>query len=260
MTVVLHVGTYKTGTSSIQAWLRDADDTGLLARHGARFPHGWLRRDNHLELHLALMRLDRLSMPRWRKDEWRQTQFRHGLLRQITADLDRHPDTTTILSAEDTGLLRYPDELSLLKKLVGDAVVVMYLREPSGFLASYRDQITKWGIEPSADPDSFACCTPDSWQVDYRARFDVWREHFRQVIVMDYDASVATDGSVIPSFARLLGITDDELGDVSGYWLNPRGQRELRVDGNRWTNGFAFGVNPTPAPTTNAVPAAPSSV
>lgn len=237
--VVLHVGTFKTGTSSIQAFLRDVAPT-LLAQRGLRFPRGWLRLNNHLELHLALMRLDRLSTPRTRNDEWRDPIFRDELVHQVRADLDAHPDEVTILSGEDNGLLRYDDELERLRELVGDdAEIVVYFREPTAFLASLRDQLGKWGLPESDDPNDFTHCGPESWQVNRRARVERWLAHFDEVTVFDYDECVANDGSVIPSFARHLGI--EPLPDVSGYWLNPRGQREQRVEGNRRTTGLPFG-------------------
>lgn len=242
---VCHIGTYKTGTSSLQRFLRDHEQ--LLAAYGYRFPHGWLRRDNHLELHLALMRPDRLSTPRTRKDEWRDPTFRGNLCRQIREDLAlRGRSATTIYSGEDNSLLRFDDELETLRWLIGDAHIIVYWRNRDDWIMSLTDQLLKAGIGLSDDPDAFNYVRADSWQLDYEARTAAWERHFTTVTAIDYDQSVREDGSVIPSFLRALGIDGPVDFDAPEYWMNRRGEREQRVDGNRWTNGLNFGASPPP--------------
>ncbi len=239
--VVCHIGTYKTGTSSLQQFLRDHDRT-LLRPHGFRFPRGWLRRDNHLEINLALLRPDRLSTARTRKDEWRDPGFRQYLVDQVRADLRRHEDKTTIISGEANSMLRYDDELEALRELLGDALIVVYWRDPTEWLASIADQLVKTGIPLGDDPDAFNYVGSDSWQVDYETRTAAWRRHFTDVVALDYDEQVARDGSVIPSFLKLLGLRVPT--DAHQYWMNRRGEPGPRVDGNRWANGLAFGESP----------------
>jgi hypothetical protein len=247
MTVTLHIGTFKTGTSSIQRYLRDHPD--LLAEHGVRFPHGWLRRDCHLELHMALMRLDRTSSARMQGTDWLDPAWRASLLDQVAADLAAHPDEQTVLSAEHTGLLRYRDELQALRMLIGrQAHVIVYLRDPAAFLTSMRDQLVKNGIEPSTDPQSHAYVETDSWLADYRDRFHHWRQTFPRTTFLDYDATTRHDGTVIPSFMEQLGIHRDDLPDLDHYWLNARGHTDARIPGNRDHN-LPFGAIPVPTPT-----------
>lgn len=240
--VVLHIGTFKTGTSSIQRYLRDHPD--LLAAHRCRFPRGWLRRDCHLELHMAAMRPDRTSSARMQGTEWHDPKWRTMLLGMVADDLAAHPEERTVLSAEHTGLLRYPDEIRAVRDVVGaDARVVCVLRRPEDFLASMRDQLVKNGIDPSDDPESHAYVEPDSWLADYRLRFAAWRSMFPRMTFLDYDASVRNDGSMIPSFMRTLGVHPEELTDLDDYWLNARGATDARIPGNR-EQGLPFGAEP----------------
>jgi len=246
VSVVLHIGTYKTGTSSLQRFLREHEHS-LLRPAGYRYPRGWLRRDKVVELQLALMRPDRLSIIRARNGEWRDPAFRADLIRQIGADLDRHPDETTIYSSELTSDLRYDDELEALRRLVGDAMVVVYWRNPTDWLAAMGDQITKDGFIPThdGDRDAFTYLGADSWYVDYEKRLAAWRRHFTEVRALSYEEAVARDGSVIPSFLRGLGLEmPPDVGDER-YWINRRGTREkdFLVLGNRRLNGLEFGMD-----------------
>jgi hypothetical protein len=245
MSTVLHIGGYKTGSTSIQLWLRDHAD--LLAAHGARFPHGWLRRDNHLELALILMDQHRLSPARTRGDEWRDPQWCELVEAQVRADLALWSDVTTVLSAEDTSLLRSHDELVALRELVGDAHIVVYLRDRQTFLAAWEDTLVhKLDLPTSRDPYAYNCVLPESALLDYGGQLDAWQSHFSQVTVLNYDRIAARDGSVIPSFARLLSIEDP--GETSAYWLNGRGGTyDHREPGLRWTHGLPFGGEPLAA-------------
>lgn len=235
--VVLHIGPHKTGSTSIQHWLRDHED--LLAEYGVRFPRGWLRLNNHFELPLTLMRSDRMSSARLRGDEWRDPAWCADVIKQVADDLDAHPKERTVLSCEGLGLLRYGDELGALRALVGDAIVVMYLRDRFAYRASLEAMYCQPGMPGlSDDPEAYNYTAPDSWLFDFSALVERWQHHFTRVAVVSYDRSVEWDGSVVPSFLRGLGVP---VVDVEGYRLNRRGEPIVRVEGNRLTNGLRFG-------------------
>lgn len=236
--VLLHVGCEKTGTKSIQYWLRDHED--LLTQRAIRFPRGWLRLNCHQELPLTLMRLDRLCSPRELGDEWREVEWRTEVLEQVADDLAAHPNELTILSSENLDLLRYDDEFEALRNLVGDAEIVIYLRDPDEWLTALRYQyLTKnaEGRSLSNDPDAYNYLEPDTWRVDYATLLVKWERWFSRVTVIDYDAATERNGSVLPSFLRHLGLP---LVDAH-YRLNGRGQPTPRDEGNRWTSGLPFG-------------------
>jgi hypothetical protein len=240
--VVLHIGFEKTGTKSIQYWLRDHESQ--LAEVGARFPRGWLRLNCHQEFPLALMRLDRLCSPREQGDEWRDADWRTDVCWQISNDLSSHRDEITVYSSENLDLLRYDDEFASLRALVGDAEIVAYVRQPDRWLAALRSQYEhKNGQERtlSSDPDAYDYLAPDSWRLDYDRLLAGWADWFSKVTVIDYDAVTERDGSVIPSFLRLLGWPGLGLG---AYHLNSRNEITPRTEGNRFTNGLCFGEAP----------------
>lgn len=243
--VLLHIGFNKTGTTSIQYWLRDHEE--LLAAHRVRFPRGWLQLNNHFELPLTLLRLDRMIPARAHGDEWRDPAWRVDVWRQVHDDLERHPDELTVLSAEYLSCMRYDDEVANLRRIVGDAVVIAYYRRPADFLASLAAHYTKpGGPGLSHDPDAFNYVGPGAWRADYQPLLSLWARHFRFLYVMDYDACTAHDGSVIPSFLHVLDVP--VTADVPDYMLNRREDRTiLRVDGNR-AHGLPFGAPLLEAP------------
>jgi hypothetical protein len=235
--VVLHIGLCKTGTTSIQHCLRDHEE--LLAEHGVRVPRGWLLLNNHFELPLTLMRLDRMSVARSRADEWRNARWRWNVLGQVVDDLIAHRDELTILSAEALSLFRYDDELEVLGAIVGDAEVVAYLRRPEDFLASLAGHYAKAGMPGlSSDPEAFNYLAADSWRADYDKLLALWRRHFSRVTTISYDAVTERDGSVVPSFFRRLDVPVP--WDVMAYRLNRRPDPIPRVAGNR-ARGLRFG-------------------
>ena len=235
--ILLHVGFQKTGTTSIQYWLRDHER--VLAEHEMRFPRAWLHLNTHVELSLTLTRLSRMTQGRMRGDEWRDPNWRASVHKQVRDDLAAHPNELTILSNEDLSLLRYDDEIVRVRELLGDAVIVAYLREPSEFVASLAAHYSKPTMAGlSDDPDAFNHVTPDSWLCRYEERIALWRRHFSRVRTLDYDAATARDGSVIPSFLRLLHVP--VTTDAGLYRMQRRSDPVPRLPGNRHY-GLRFG-------------------
>ena len=138
------------------------------------------------------------------------------------------PEPTLVYSHEDLSYARHDDELEGLRALFdGRPVrVVIVLRQPEAFLRSYREQLTATGFPISDDPTSFAYVEADSWLVDYDALVAGYRRHFGtdNVEVLDFDAIVADEGSIVPAFARLLGLDASSLPAPDRYVLNRAGQ------------------------------------
>jgi hypothetical protein len=227
-TVVLHIGTHKTGSTSLQRFLRD-ENGGALASVGARFPEGVIHPDNHLELQILAMRPERRTeAARRRHPETLEPAWIRSTEDRVRAEIAG--GGTIVYSAETLSYLRFPDELDRLLALLSgaggsggtDVQMVMYTRDPAAFLRSYTLTLRLLGVDLSADPESNAYVQPDTWLVDYASRIALWERFLgaERVTVLDYDALVAAEGSVIPSFARVLGIEPAALGDLSGYFLN----------------------------------------
>jgi hypothetical protein len=224
--VLVHVGTHKTGTTSIQGFLRDEED-GLLASVGGHYPPGFLLPTVHTDLPLLTIRPERtwparLRFPETQRGSWQAAARAHVRRQVVEADAD-----LLVYVHEDLSYLRFDDELERLAELfAGRAVsVVAVLRDDDAFLRSYRSQLAGTGFATSDDPTSFAYVEPDSWLLDHEALLDGYRRWFGadHVTVLDYDHLVAVDGTVIPAYAELLGLDRAALPPLDRYHYNASG-------------------------------------
>ncbi len=211
MKCLLHIGTHKTGTTSIQHFLRH--------HVGApSFPMGLIHPDTHTELVNLAFRPERFDLaitdPDTLTEQWRR-QAIERIRGQVASDVDQ-----LIYSSENLSLLCHPDEVGTMMGLLEgrDVQVVMYTRNPADFLESFSFTIGLFGLAPPTRPDAINDFSPDSWLVDYQARIDLWAHH-TAVTVIDYDEVVARDGSVIPSFAALVGVEPVDYHLNTTEWL-----------------------------------------
>ena len=224
--VLLHIGTHKTGTTSIQQFLRDHNDD-LVASAGASYATGFLLRIVHSELPLLTIRPHRMWPARLRFPETQSSSWQAAAAAHVRDEVTAETPDVLVYLHEDLSYLRHDDEFARLRNLLGDrsVTVVVFLREREAFLRSYASQLEGTGFELSDDSTSFAYVRPDSWLVDYDALLDGYRRCFgaENVEAFDYDEIMKQDGSVIPTFAELLGISRSALPPLDSYFLNPNG-------------------------------------
>jgi len=223
--LVVHVGTHKTGTKSIQSFL-DASQQSLRARN-CRFYLGTQGvRTCHGELGLAALRADRDSFARHRFPDARGADYAAHVRQHVRGFLDRATERTVIFSNEDLCYLRFPDEVATLHDILGRehrVSIVVFLRERRDFLRSYRQQVLSVpGRQLASDPRSAFYVEPDSWLADYDSLVTAYVREFSPMHVeaVDYDAAVGADGSVIPAFMRAIGLPDVLPGEPARYFIH----------------------------------------
>jgi hypothetical protein len=135
---------------------------------------------------------------------------------------------------EDLSYARFDDELERLGLLFDgrEVTVVLVLRDPAEFLASYRAQLAGTGFEASDDPSSFAFVDDDSWLVDHDALVGAYRSAFGEhhVVTIDYGEAMAANGTIIPAFTDVLGIDRAALPPLEQYRLNQLGSHIRLTD------------------------------
>jgi hypothetical protein len=230
--IVLHIGTHKTGSTSLQQFLHDQRD-GLLAGAGVAYPTGLVIPAAHAELPLLAIRRDRTWPARLRFPETQDPRWLSAAAAHVHDVLTSSPQPVSVFSHEDLSYVRFDDELAELRSALGERPVrvVVFLRDPVAFLRSYEAQLVATGFPLSDDPASFAYVERDSWLVDHDALLSAYRGAFgaESVEVIDYDETMRRDGSVIPAFAELVGIPRSSLPALDRYFLNRSGL-QLRPD------------------------------
>lgn len=223
--IYLHIGTHKTGSTSIQRCCFDHRD--VLAEHGIAFAFAERQRIIHNNLYLAAMRPERDSFAKLKSEQVIGPDYVADVEKEWHEHLSELVTPGVLMTSEGLGLLRFDDEIERLRRIVRaeahEVRVIVYLRNKSDFLRSYTRQIRKRpGREPSDDPSSCLYVEPDSWLVDYERLLEVYRRGFgeRNVRVIDYDEQVASVGSVVPSFLEALGIPSSAIDGAMAYREN----------------------------------------
>jgi hypothetical protein len=213
--VILHIGTEKTGTSSIQSYL--TANRLYLREKGVLYPAS-LGHESHVWLanHAAgfMDREDENSQLRklgcGSLDECRD-KIRRGLL----AEVAKSACETVILSSEHcSSRLQTEEHVLRLKTLVGeisnDVVVVVYLREQSEFLTSRFSTAMKAGYGgPLVAPGEQGFKS----QCDYAAMLDRWAEAFgkEKLRVRLFQKGDLRNDDVVADFLEVCGLPDIEL-------------------------------------------------
>lgn len=203
---IVHIGFHKTGTTSIQRFLKTHREA--LADIGMHFFRGRHIDDNHVELHAAAMRPERTSSFKQKSGLVLDEAYIERTTREVALFLQAAGDDVALFSAEGLSLLRYVDETERLAKMLPRQVsIIAYLRDRADYLRSHTKQLERTGIT-TTDKESHAYVGHDTWLTDYDLRLASFRATFGEenVHVVNYDEVCARDGTVISSFLELLGL------------------------------------------------------
>ncbi len=216
--VVLHVGSGKTGTSTIQAFCRRNRDR--LRAAGVLYPrtpgearHGRLGLSIRSDAELA-------ASPHWGRQPWSDpAEFRTDFRRDLTAEIAEAGAPTVLFSDEglfaatsDAGLARLRQ---LLDDLARSVRVVVYLRRQDDHLVSRYQQLVKTG-----EVRRLAAWATDDFSsiYDYDAAL---RRHERllapdALVVRRFEPGRFDDGSLLQDFLDAAGVTAraDDLDQV----------------------------------------------
>lgn len=221
--IILHAGFHKTGTTSIQRFLQQ--HRSRLQKVGIDFYAGKYIDNNHVELHAAAMRDERMSGFKV-STGFKSSAMFDEIRNLVGKSIEEAPRPAVLFSAEGLSYLRFEDEMDRLKAILGDrsTMVVFHRRNLVDWTASFKYQLALDGSF-SKDPDAFNYVEPDSWLFDIDARLQTFQRAFGEenVIVLDYDAEVARARSVIPSFLSVIGADDVFPSETwNDIWENKR--------------------------------------
>lgn len=226
-TIVLHAGRHKTGSSSIQRWLRDnavelRERSGIVALHAEVEPGGELR---------LVPNEGRKSMNSWQvMEHWRSHPDRRDeIVTQLGAELDRHAAAAAlvVLSAESLGywFSRLEEPVAMLAGLAEhhELRIAYYVRpQHSALEALWRAR----GFRGEQPPSDFL---RDNSRYDYLRTL----RHVRATVPAigfeprPYRRDLLVAGNAVVDFAHaFLGLELDD-GESKTMWLNPSLPLEL---------------------------------
>lgn len=206
MPLIIHAGMNKTGSSSIQAFLK-SNDLGSLeylkwhsANHSALF--ALLFHEPVEEYHSFQGRGDTREKLLGERKRWAS---------QLAEQLQARPDRTAVMSAEDISG-PYPEAVVRMRDFFGrftsDIKVYAYVRSPISFMQSAFQQRVAGGGNDRLNPASL-------WP-GYRARFEKLDNAFgrENVTLRKFAPETLSGGDVVLDFCELLGIAPTRYDPV----------------------------------------------
>jgi hypothetical protein len=238
--IIIHAGQHKTGSTSIQHYIEAheaalrsrgfqpfVDWTASLegprhdgARFNAKFVANAVVRDS-LATPMRIAGVCSVLSPHERE---------RGLDR-INAAFKSEPAETLLISAEAFSFLRDTGEHQWIERLCHGLEwrALMFLREPSSWLQSWKVQITHSGLigKPGAAPgQGVADLAPSSWLVDHDAIRGFWNG---RCTFLNYEAAMTQHDSVIPAFLMAIGLDPAACPAWDGVFLNTSWKKQAEL-------------------------------
>lgn len=210
----VHIGTYKTGTTSFQAW-GGANRSEIQRLTGYRFYESrWNGAQWEFPILSIRPELDLYS--RKVNRPWITPEVEQEMRDHIRSQLNGE---NLIISAEGLSFIRFPEEVERLRELLDpyELEFIVVQREKADFLRSYTQWMARLDLKRSDDPRSVRYVEADSWILE----FEKLPTLFPGILIVDYDEAMREHGSVIPAIMEGLVADTSMLPPWSEYKLNP---------------------------------------
>jgi len=197
----VHIGTHKTGTTSLQVFL-DKHQDDLLAQDFFYPKIGWYHHAQHM-LAFHLQNVYPAHMPKPEDNIWEQ-------LNEI---IESNNCNKVILSSEEFSVI----DKSAIEKLKNylknfEVKIIVYLRsQVSLFESMYNQQVKDWK-SPRKEPINFFLTMPELiyQKFNYLENLKNWAEFFgKENIIVE----VYKDYSTIDSFSNIVGIDKSKINN-----------------------------------------------
>lgn len=234
---ILHIGTEKTGTTSVQQFM--ARHRPWLQAHGFHYPKS-PGSPNHTRLFGYALSDPKLAFGVRNAEE--QGVLRKRLENELRAECEAHPGKTFLFSNEHLhSRVYHPEEVARLRDLIGtffDRVdVLIYLRRQDELAVSLYSTLLKAGTNPrdllvSRPVPGLPRDAPEqALYYDYEALIARWAEGFGEdrVIVRRFPADLV-GGSIVSDVCHVAGLPQPEHAAVrANESLQPDFQEYLRL-------------------------------
>lgn len=213
MTLFLHIGIGKTGTTSIQTFLEM--NAPALAQRGIILPAS-LGRRNHRRLTMYALNEDVIDNSRRAKGLLTPEnieQFRKQVLNDFRTEVATWgPRKAVVMTSEQMTRLRRPGEIARLKNFIAltgepDIRIIVYLRRQDLYYVSEYSQEIKGGRDIPFHPDGKVVNRNIYF---YDRLLGYWSEVFGAsvIIARPFERSALKNGDAIDDFMSLIGVDD----------------------------------------------------
>lgn len=198
MRTFIHIGQHKTGTTSIQHYLKEnRTDLGQRGLYIADSLAGESS-PSHFMLNMFALNEHRYSSMKEKFLAAHSVDFfsrlKYSLPLEIATHYKKAEDsgcTDIVWSNEGLYLLNSMEEYARLKGLFEkhstEIVCICCFREVESYKNSYRQQLKKQGISHSDIEDSYRNMSDDSWLFNYRRKKRLLRKAFGKIIIFQYE-------------------------------------------------------------------------
>ena len=220
---IIHIGQHKTGTTSIQHYLRNNRQD--LVKHGLYYPDSLSGFDNpsHFLLNVYSLNKFRYSPMKEMLLKNETPEFFLELKNNLESDIARHYEEAERLgckeivwSNEGLYLLNSSEEyhrlLELFSKHSAQVVCVCCFREIESFKKSYLKTLETINPGSCTDKDSYRYIESDSWLFDVDRKKSILSQVFENTIYLSYNPT-----DMIKTFMDSLGY---QVFNTSGLRLN----------------------------------------
>lgn len=232
--LILHIGTEKTGTTSIQEFLLKNRD--VLRMNGIFMPETpSSSAPNHRKLATACFNSGRIddSFVDYKIIDF--FEWQESTLKIIEDELRSSCLDTHILSSEHfSSRLTTHDEIDRLFNFLSDIYaeikVIIYFRRQDEYAVSlYSTNLKSGGVGKDIIPSGML---PDRY--DYHSICNKWAKVFgrKNIIARQFDRNILKNGSVLSDFCNIAGINENQTKEVqleTNPSLEPLAQEVLRL-------------------------------
>ena len=205
--VVLHIGTMKTGSSSLQSALKGYDDGQTFFAPFETPCHGGI--------FVGIFSPDPSSGGSWKRDRVPNTQvvpFKRVQKQKLDQMLSRTSRDRIIFSGEEISHQNPDVQEAILEYFLDrgfEVQIVLYVREPGSYAASVFQETVKHGNGK----------IPDRIGHDYKSLLEIYRQKLpaENIKVREFSVDRLKGGTIVADFSNLINI---QLGSAKAENLN----------------------------------------
>jgi len=205
MTLLLHIGYHKTGSTALQTWL--GEHTEFLDRYSITFPVGLSSWAGHPEIPWAFA---------GNRYSWQDQSYNLDFVKEYYQPyLEKSQDDNSLVILSSEELCRLDFEIDVILGLREwlfpfKPIICGYIRNPLDFLLSrYRHEVQEGGEFRSLH--EFLSNLDNILSANFHSRTLVWEQSFSNRCIFRNYSLLSKEGGIVQGFVNLLGLRDTDI-------------------------------------------------